>query len=97
MILSIFFTDDEIQRFFESNGFKCEMKDFGQWRNTYHNHSEWVEISRLAVVFPNGNFTLASRLFEQVTESRMKKQIAPVNLEIQRLIESTYKQNLKGI
>jgi hypothetical protein len=97
MVLKIFFTDDEIRKFFESNGFKCEIKELGEWRNTYHNKSEWVPIDRLCVIFPNGKYTDACKLFEQVTEQRMKRQIAPANLEVQRLIENTYKSNLKTI
>jgi arylamine N-acetyltransferase len=95
IILKVIFTEDEIRQFFEGNGYKCEMRDFGEWRNTTHNNGEFVQISRLAVVLPNGRHTLASKLFEQVTEARIKKQIAPVNLEVQRLIEMTYKLNLK--
>lgn len=95
MILQIFFTEDEIQKFFEANGYKCEMRDFGEWRHATHRDMDWVDIPRLAVVFPNGKHTLASKLFEQVTTARMKRQIAPANLETQRLIETTYKQNLK--
>ena len=95
MILQIFFTDDEISIFFEGNGYKCEMRDFGEWRKSTHRDMDWCEIPRLAVIFPNGKHTLASKLFEQVTTARMKRQIAPVSLEVQRLIETTYKLNLK--
>ena len=97
MVLSIFFTDDEIQKFFAENGYKCEMRDFGQWSRETHRDMKWVEVSRLAVVFENGKHTLAEKLFEQVTTAKMKRQIAPVSLETKRLIESTYKQNLKSI
>lgn len=97
MILQIFFSDDEIQKFFEANGFKCEIKDFGEWRNAYHNRSEWVEVPRLAVVFKNDKYTDARKLFEKVVEARLKKQIAPCNLETQRLIETMYKQHLKTL
>lgn len=97
MILQIFFTEDEIRKFFEQNGYKCEMREFGEWRKTTHRDLDWVTIDRLAVIFPNGKHTLASKLFEQVTTARMKRQIAPANLETQRLIETVYKQNLKTI
>jgi hypothetical protein len=97
IILKVIFTEDEIRQFFEGNGYKCEMRDFPEWRTTTHNHGEFVYIQRLAVVFPNGKHTMASKLFEQVTESRMKRQIAPINLELQRLIEATYKNNLKTL
>jgi len=97
MILQIYMTEDEIRKFFEQNGYKCEMRDFGQWSKTTHRDMEWVEIARLAVIFPNGKHTLASKLFEQVVTARMKRQLAPVNLETQRLIETVYKQNLKTI
>ena len=97
MILQIQMSEDEIRKFFEQNGYKCEMRDFGEWRKATHRDMDWVEISRLAVVFPNGKYTLASKLFEQVITNRMKRQLAPVNLETQRLIETVYKQNLKTI
>lgn len=93
MVLQIFFTEDEIRKFFESNGFSCEMRDFGQWSRTTHRHDEWVEVSRLAVVLEDGRHTLASRLFEQVTTAQMKRQICPANTEVKQLIEVTYKNS----
>lgn len=97
MILQIQMTEDEIKKFFEQNGYKCELRDFGEWRKTTHRDTDWVDIPRLAVIFPNGKHTLASKLFEQVITTRMKRQLAPVNLEMQRLIETTYKNNLKTL
>lgn len=95
MIIQILFTDDEIREFFEKNGYKCEMRDFGHWRASYHNKTDWVVVERLAVVFPNGKHTQADKLFESVITNRMKRQMTPVNLETQRLIETVYKNNLK--
>lgn len=97
MILQVYFTDDEIRHFFESNGYKCETRDYGEWRHTTHRDMDWVEIPRLAVVFQNGKHTRADKLFEKVATSRMKKQMAPTSLEMQRLIETVYKTNLKTI
>lgn len=90
MVLQIFFTEDEIRTFFESNGFKCEMRDFGHWAKTTHRDSDWIEYPRLAVVFEDGKHVLASRLFEQVTTCQMKRQICPSNPETRQLIETTY-------
>ena len=97
MVLQIFFTEDEIQKFFESNGYACEMRDFGQWSRETHRDSKWVEVSRLAVVFEDGRHTLASRLFEQVTTAQMKRQICPVNQEVKQLIQATYTNNLNSL
>lgn len=91
MILKVFFTPDEIKKFFRDNGFKVVSKSFGRFENSYHNRSEWQEYEADAVEF-NGQYTEASKLFEKVTEAKIKKMIAPESLETKRIIESTFKQ-----
>lgn len=95
MTIQVQFTDDEMQKFFEANGFTTCQHDFGEWRPAYHNRTEWVAIPRLAVMM-NGKPTRADRLFDQVTTARLKRTLTPVNLETQRIIETVYKHNLKG-
>lgn len=96
MVLQIYFTDDEIRRFFEANGFTCEVRNFGQWEPTTHGHGEFVQVPRMALIFPNGKYVRADTLFEQVITARMKRQLTPNNLETQRLIETVFKNGLKS-
>jgi hypothetical protein len=90
MVLKIFFSPDEIQQFFAANGFKVELRDFGHYRPAYHNRDEWVETPENAVII-NGRHVKASELFEKVAEQRLKRMIAPENLETKRIIEKTFK------
>ncbi len=94
MVLKIFFTPNEIRKFFEDNGYKVEIREFGMFSATYHNRSEWVETTDDAVVI-NGRHVRASTLFEKVVEYRLKRMIAPKNLKIKRAIEKTFKNMVK--
>ncbi len=90
MLLKIHFNDDEITRFFEENGFKVVDFTTGHFRSAYHNRSEWVETTVPGVVV-NGRTYEASRIFEQVAEQRVKRMVAPANLETKRAIEKAIK------
>gem|GEM_PF-6999768 len=92
MILQIFFTPDEIRRFFEENGFKVESRGFTEFRPAYHNRTECVEIDHEVVVFPSGKFIRADKLFEALAEYSLKRQIIQNNLETKRLIKLTFKK-----
>lgn len=91
MILKVFFTPDEIKKFFRDNGFTVVTRQFGRFENRYHNREEWVQYDEDAVEI-NGKYVKASELFEKVTEAKVKKMIAPESLESKRIIERTFKQ-----
>ncbi len=94
MILKIFFTPQEIARFFRENGYVVEPHTFGRWENRYHDESKWVEYTDDAVVIGN-NKVKASDLFERMAEYRLKRVCTPVNTETKRAIENTFKTILK--
>ncbi|RKE02336.1 hypothetical protein [Marinifilum flexuosum] len=91
MILKVFFTPDEIKKFFRDNGFQVVTREFGRFEKGYHNRDEWVKVDEDAVVI-DGKYVKASELFEKVTEAKIKKMIAPESLETKRVIERTFKQ-----
>ena len=94
MRLDIFFTDDEIKRFFEANGFEMEVRDFGEWKPAYHNDREYVKTPRPAVVI-NGKQVEARKLFDQIAEKRIRKMLTPVNMESKRMIADEFKNMQK--
>lgn len=73
---NIHFTDDEIQHFFEKNGFKTALKTFGEWQKGYHNAVQWVERYRLAVMV-NGRAVEARPLFNRVFNEYFKNLVLP--------------------
>ena len=91
MILKVFFTPDEIKKFFLNNGFNVVTRQFGRFERRYHNREEWVKYEDDAVEI-DGKYVKASVLFEKVTEAKIKKMIAPESLETKRIIERTFKQ-----
>lgn len=96
MILKIIFTDDDIQRFFEANGFQVEERDFGQWTRVTHGADEFLHAPHPAVVI-NGRHVKARQLFDRIAEKRLRKYLAPVNLESRRMIEMEFKTLTKSI
>ena len=96
MVLKIHFTPDEVSRFFTQNGYKVEPRKFGHYVNAYHNKSEWIEYTDDAVVDTNGSYAKASLLFEKVIEQRVKRMIAPQNLECKRAIKAHFKKITNG-
>ena len=95
LVLKVTYTPDEVAEFFRSNGFTVEDREFGYWDKHYHNKCEWVTVHEPAVVLPDGKYVKAKKLFEKVTEWRIKRMIAPTNLETQRSIEKNIKHLLK--
>lgn len=95
MLLKIHFNDDEIRHFFEANGFKVADHTTGHFRPAYHNRSEWVEYEVPGIVL-NGRTYDATKVFEQVVEQRVKRMVAPANLETKRAIEQTIKRMKNG-
>lgn len=85
MLMQVFFTPDEIRKFFTENGYQVVTADFGKWVPSYHNKSEWVTCPADAVIIGDNKIE-ASKLFEKVIEHRMKRMIAPVSIEMQRVI-----------
>lgn len=94
MVLSILFTDDEIKKFFESNGFEVEEREFGTWGKAYHNTEEYQKRMQLAVII-KGKYVEARKLFERIAEKRMKRYLAPVSMEAKRMIDNEFR-NMKN-
>lgn len=95
MVLKIQFTPDEINDFFRRNGYTVEDKKFGRWMPVYHNKSEYVEYYEAAVVI-DGRHVKAATLFEKVAEYRIKRMIAPTNIDVRRIIHRTFNNTLKN-
>lgn len=96
MILKLFFTPDEIKQFFENNGFEVIQGTFGKWGPAYHNRDEWNEYTADAVQI-DGKYIEASKLFEKVSEIRLKQLIAPVSDDIKNAVETAFNKLLKSI
>jgi hypothetical protein len=94
MIVNLFFSTDEIRRFFERNGFEVVSGTFGRGDSAHHNRSAWHEYAADAVVI-NGKQAEASKLFEKVTEARLKRLVAPHNEGMKTLIEQTFQNFAK--
>jgi hypothetical protein len=94
MVLQIFFSDDDIKSFFNSNGFECSKKEVGEWVPAYHNKSEYVTKMRLFVINDKKQVE-ARKLFERIAEKRMRRFLAPVSLESKRMIENEIKNLTK--
>jgi hypothetical protein len=94
MVLQIYFSDDEIKAFFEDNGFNVEEREAGEWLPAYHNKSEYVTKMRLFVIIDKKQIE-ARKLFERITEKRMRRYLVPVSLESKRMIETEFKNSLK--
>ena len=95
MVLKVFFSAEEIKQFFTENGYTVIETTFGRWDKAYHNRSEYVDYIADAVVI-NNKFIEASKLFEKISEYRIKRMITPANIEMKRLIETTFKHLLKN-
>lgn len=94
MEVKIFFSTDEIRKFFENNGFVVETLDFGHFAPAYHSRSEWREYLADAVII-DGKQTEASKLFSQVSEARLKQLITPSDEGMRQLIVEEFKKTLK--
>lgn len=94
MVLQIFFTPEEIKRFFEDSGFEVIQGTFGKWGRAYHNRDEWNEYTADAVQI-DGKYIEASKLFEKVAEIRLKQIIAPVSDDIKNAVKTAFNQLLK--
>lgn len=95
MVLQLFFSTEEIKRFFEDNGFEVIQGTFGKWGKVYHNRDEWNEYSADAVRI-DGKYVEATKLFEKVAEIRLKKLIAPVSDTAVNDIATAFIQLLKS-
>jgi len=91
MILKFHLNDAEIAGFFNKNGFKVGETTRGYFRKTYHNRSEWHEFT-VAGVEIDGKTYDAEKIFEKITEHRIKKFLTPVNLETERAIRKIAKE-----
>lgn len=91
MVLKVHFTDTEIAEFFRNNGFTTAPHTRGRWVHGYHNGSKWMETEVTGVVH-NGRTYDGEDIFQQVAEARMKRMVAPQNLETARTIERILKQ-----
>ena len=87
ILLQISFTDEEIRKFFEENGFRIEDRETGHWRRQTHNSDKWVTYNAPMLIMPNGRAVMASKVFNLVAEMRIKRNITLNNPGTQRLIE----------
>lgn len=91
MVLQVNVTDDEMREFFTRNGYSVASCQKGRWVHRYHNKAEWVETTVLGVVAPSGRVVEAAPIFQAVAESKLKRIIAPANLETKRYINKLLK------
>lgn len=78
MVIKLYFTPEEIRRFFMSNGYNVVTADFGNWCPSYHNQSEWMKYTADGII-ANDRVYEASKLFESVIESNLKRLVAPTS------------------
>lgn len=91
ILLQITFTDEEIRKFFEDNGYKVEDRETGHWRRQAHNSDKWITYTAPMLVLPDGRALLASKVFNIVAELRLKRNITLNNPGTQNLIEKALK------
>jgi hypothetical protein len=97
MILKAQFSESEVESFFRKNGFTVIPHKRGNWRPSYHNQQEWVEVDIPGLVVPcketgRNQVIDALKLFERVAEKRLKglvlgTDVQPVQLINEALIE----------
>lgn len=95
MIVKVHFSQAEIKQFFENNGFEVIQGEFGKFVPAYHNRDEWNGYTADAVR-NDGKYIEASKLFERVSEYRLKQLIAPVLPDVKNDIETCFNQLLKA-
>ena len=91
ILLQISFTDEEIRKFFEENGFRIEERERGHWRRQYHGADKWISSMEPMLVLPSGDAVTASKVFNLVAEMRIKRNITLNNPGTQSLIEKAIK------
>lgn len=94
MTVNIFFSAEEIRSFFERNGFQVIESTFGRFAPAYHGKSEWTDYIADAVIIGSRQVE-ASKLFEKVSQTRLKRLITPHNEGMKSLIESEFKNLTK--
>lgn len=93
MVLQIYFSDDEIRAFFEGNGFDVKEKESGEWIGAVDKRNY---VNKMQLFVSNGSRVIEARkLFERITEKRMRRYLTPISLESKRIIESEIKNLLK--
>lgn len=91
MILKAQFSEPEVESFFRKNGFTVIPHKRGNWRQSFNNQQEWIEIDVPGLVVPcketgNNRVVDALKLFERVAEKRLKGLVLGNDLQPVQLI-----------
>lgn len=95
MELKLFFSPDDIRKFFEGNGFEIKPAEVGRWEKQSHGRDKFITWMEDHVVI-DGTYVRASDIFQQVVESRMHGILIPVNVTSKNIIETVFYRILKG-
>ncbi len=96
MVLKVMFSEEEITKFFVDNGYSVVPHTRGYWGKGVHGRDEYYEKDIPGIVI-NNRVVDAEKVFENIAEYRLKKMVAPVNLETKRMIERLGKKTAMGV